>query len=345
MFQNIIVNRKEKYNPSTSSDEFKCIELDSLSQNTGELLTTYNSKDQKSIKSKFYSNDVLYGKLRPYLRKHYHPMFEGVCSSEIWVLTSKILDPLFLYQYIQTNNFNELANISSGSKMPRADWSIISDSLVYYPNDSEMKKIGYFLSLLDQRIRTQNKIIKDYEVLKKTINTQLIGKKNPNTKISECLNCISSSKKESDIINSQEGDYPAFGANGLIRKIDSYDYQTQGISIVKDGAGVGRMSYLTGKYSIVGTQNLLTSKNDYDLKYLYYALQNLDFRKYVVGSGIPHIYFKDYKNEPIYVPENKKMINIISKCLSSIDTKISIENAVLDYLLKQKEYLLQHMFI
>lgn len=215
----------------------------------------------------------------------------------------------------------------------------------YFPSIENQERIGKLFTLLEMKIQLQNKIIEEYELLKNTINSHLIGNETPNIKISECMDCLSSSKKESDIINAPEGDYPAFGANGLIRKINTYDYQRPGISIVKDGAGVGRMSYLTGKYSIVGTQNLLINKSNYNLVYLYYALQNLDFRKYVVGSGIPHIYFKDYKNEYIYLPDNKKMINIISKCLSSIDVKISIENEVLDKLLKQKEYLLSNMFI
>ena len=239
----------------------------------------------------------------------------------------------------------EIAKKAQGKSIVHLHNSDLKEIKVYMPQYDEQIKVTEFLKLIDQRIELQNKIIEEYELLKNTINSHLIGNETPNIKISECMDCLSSSKKESDIINAPEGDYPAFGANGLIRKINTYDYQRPGISIVKDGAGVGRMSYLTGKYSIVGTQNLLINKSNYNLVYLYYALQNLDFRKYVVGSGIPHIYFKDYKNEYIYLPDNKKMINIISKCLSSIDVKISIENEVLDKLLKQKEYLLSNMFI
>ena len=247
--------------------------------------------------------------------------------------------------YFQSSSMkNQIYKIANGSKIYGISPNAFNELYISIPNKNEQAKIVDLLIKIEERISTQNKII-EYELLKNTINSHLIGNETPNIKISECMDCLSSSKKESDIINAPEGDYPAFGANGLIRKINTYDYQRPGISIVKDGAGVGRMSYLTGKYSIVGTQNLLINKSNYNLVYLYYALQNLDFRKYVVGSGIPHIYFKDYKNEYIYLPDNKKMINIISKCLSSIDVKISIENEVLDKLLKQKEYLLSNMFI
>ena len=255
-------------------------------------------------------------------------------------------DPKFIfYNTVTTRYKNWVKIMSARSGQPGINADEYRSHTFYIPIKDEQLKISAFLSKLDERILLQNKIIEEYELLKNTINSHLIGNETPNIKISECMDCLSSSKKESDIINAPEGDYPAFGANGLIRKINTYDYQRPGISIVKDGAGVGRMSYLTGKYSIVGTQNLLINKSNYNLVYLYYALQNLDFRKYVVGSGIPHIYFKDYKNEYIYLPDNKKMINIISKCLSSIDVKISIENEVLDKLLKQKEYLLSNMFI
>ena len=72
---NVISVKSEKYNPHSNRTEFICVELESISQGTGELLETFNSAEQKSIKNKFSPGTVLFGKLRPYLRKFYLPYF------------------------------------------------------------------------------------------------------------------------------------------------------------------------------------------------------------------------------------------------------------------------------
>ena len=86
-FGDAVKRVKRKYDPKINEHNFRCIELESLSQNTGELLHTFDSKEQKSVKNKFEEEHILFGKLRPYLKKYYKATFEGVCSSEIWVLT------------------------------------------------------------------------------------------------------------------------------------------------------------------------------------------------------------------------------------------------------------------
>ena len=159
IFNDIVERRTEKYNPSKNNQNLIDIELESLSSNTGELLTTFDSRKQKSIKNIFYPKDILYGKLRPYLRKFYFSNFKGCCSTEIWVLHSTIINNSYLYQYIQSDKFNVLANLTFGSKMPRADWDIISNSEISYPDMHEQEKVALFLSKIDERIQTQSKII------------------------------------------------------------------------------------------------------------------------------------------------------------------------------------------
>lgn len=156
----VISSKSKKYNPENSDSNYPSIELESLSQDSGELLSTFDSKNQKSIKNVFNSGDVLFGKLRPYLKKYYLADFDGVCSSEIWVLKSSILDSNYLYAFVQSNSFISLTEISSGSKMPRADWNLVSSSSIVYPsNPDERKKIGELIQLINSRIQTQKKII------------------------------------------------------------------------------------------------------------------------------------------------------------------------------------------
>lgn len=159
---------KSKYNPAKSSHSYKCIELENLSQETGMLLGYHNSKEQQSIKNKFKKGEVLFGKLRPYLKKYWKAQFDGVCSSEIWVLKGKKgLSNNYLYQLIQSDKFNYIANISSGSKMPRADWSYMSGILFDIPCTSEQQKIANFFSLIDKKIEKQEEKISDLEEYKR----------------------------------------------------------------------------------------------------------------------------------------------------------------------------------
>lgn len=152
----VISNKSKKFDPTKSKEDYPCIELEHLSQQTGYILGYCSAKEQKSIKNYFDEGTVLFGKLRPYLKKYALPNFKGVCSSEIWVLSSKILSPEYLFQYIQNKSFLELALIQSGSKMPRAEWDIIADGDIYFPNDTEQTKIANFLTTVDKKISQLN---------------------------------------------------------------------------------------------------------------------------------------------------------------------------------------------
>ncbi|RAP45899.1 MAG: hypothetical protein BZ136_08140 [Methanosphaera sp. rholeuAM74] len=94
------------------------------------------------------------------------------------------------------------------------------------------------------------------------------------------------------------------------------------IAIVKDGNGVGRLTFNHKKTSIVGTMGYLTLKKENNLRYIYYSMSLLNLEKYIVGSTIPHIYFKDYSKEMIYLPpltEQNKVVDV----LDSVNQKIS----------------------
>ena len=151
-----VTEKSAKFNPEKSSDTFKCIELEHLSQNTGELLGYTDTSLSKSIKNKFVTGDVLFGKLRPYLKKFLKAPFAGVCSTEIWVLKGKNISNDYLFQFVQTEYFITQTNISSGSKMPRADWNVVSSAPSYFPIFAEQTKIANFLTAVDQKISLLN---------------------------------------------------------------------------------------------------------------------------------------------------------------------------------------------
>ncbi|HDG8345834.1 TPA: restriction endonuclease subunit S [Staphylococcus aureus] len=157
IFGNLATNKSDKFNPQNENASID-IELDCIEQNTGRLIKIYNSKEFSSQKNKFNPQNVLYGKLRPYLNKYYFTKKSGVCSSEIWGLKStkedKLLN-LFLYYFIQTKRYSDVASKSAGSKMPRADWGLIENIRVYFPELCEQQKIGEFFSKLDRQIELE----------------------------------------------------------------------------------------------------------------------------------------------------------------------------------------------
>lgn len=122
----------------------------------------------------------------------------------------------------------------------------------------------------------------------------------------------SSSLSQKDIIM-LEGKYPVYGASGLIKYINFYKYDKEYIAIVKDGAGIGRTMILPANSSVISTLQYIFPKENINIRYLYYALNAMDLSKYYSGVTIPHIYFKDYKKEALYLPIIDEQINIVNK--------------------------------
>ena len=111
-------------------------------------------------------------------------------------------------------------------------------------------------------------------------------------------------------VTDNTGDYALFGASGFAKNIVFYHQDKEYIAIVKDGAGVGRVMMLPAKSSIVGTMQYILPKNNIDICYLSYFLKQIDLAKYASGATIPHIYFKDYSKERIFLPSIKKQREI-----------------------------------
>jgi len=122
-------------------------------------------------------------------------------------------------------------------------------------------------------------------------------------------------------IKDDNGEYPIYGAKGFIKKVSFYHQNKEYISIIKDGAGIGRLNFREPFSSVIGTLQYLIPKPEMDIKYLYYFLLNIDFIKYSQGAAIPHIYFKDYSKEEILVPPlpiQKQIVKILDKTFEKI---------------------------
>ena len=129
------------------------VEYEDIIPGEGTLNKDLRDKEGGKTGIEFYAGDVLYGKLRPYLMNWLYPQFNGVAVGDFWVLRARECDSSFLYRLVQTASFQRLANVSSGSKMPRADWNLISQSFFAVPaNHDEQKAIAKSLAELDRLI-------------------------------------------------------------------------------------------------------------------------------------------------------------------------------------------------
>ena len=146
-------------------------------------------------------------------------------------------------------------------------------------------------------------------------------------KISDICSKGTSSLSLKDL-DGKDGDFPVYGAAGLAKKVNFYQQENKYLAIIKDGSGVGRLYRFDGKTSVLGTMQYIFPNGNVDYSFCYYALQSIDFKKYVNGAAIPHIYFKDYSQEEIPLPPMEEQKRIAARL-----------DAVSDLLTKQKQLL------
>ena len=172
-FAELASRRSEKYDPR-SGEQMPCVELEHIEQETGRIIGSIPSTQQNSIKGVCKSGDTLFGKLRPYLRKYAFVKKDMVCSSEIWSLVpSETIIPEYLFYLVQTDEFIKIANISSGTKMPRAEWSNIEKSVFSVPNKEVQAQIVQTLRGLDSRMLDAIDMLGELQLMKEGLLRQL----------------------------------------------------------------------------------------------------------------------------------------------------------------------------
>ena len=253
-----------------------------------------------------------------------------------------VIENEFLYSWYKKHGNVIGIRYAQGTKQQNLSYDILEKFRIAYPNTKEQEKLNKFISLLDERIATQSKIIEKMQTLIKGIAHKVSKQGKPNIRLSECLLCTSSTLQESDV--AEVGAYPVYGANGIVGYLDTYNTTSEAIYIIKDGSGVGAVSCVKGKCSATGTLNILQTKEGFSLRYLYFILKVFSFEPYKTGMAIPHIYFKDYGKAKIYCPSNQLQCKY-ADLLSKIEQKATAEQKILDNLCSQKQYLLCQMFI
>ena len=375
----LISNSSEKFNPLKETVNLPCVELEHLSQGTGEIIGYCSSVKQKSIKNKFNEKNVLFGKLRPYLKKYAKPNFKGVCSSEIWVLSSQRLNTNFLFQYIQTRAFLDLTLIQSGSKMPRAEWEMVADGTIFYPQEKEQTKIAEFLSAVDDKISQlsrQLELLNQYKkgVMQKIFSQEIrfkndngedfgeweevkfsdifieikdkVGNKNIETySITAGKGFVSQSEKFGrDISGSQNENYIVLGKNDFsYNKGNSKTYKFGCVYLNNTGQNIAVpnvfISFRAKKNNIAHNFYAKLFEHHYLDRYLRQLISSS-----ARMDGLLNISKEGFFEIPLPfppIPEQEK----IAEFLTAIDEQIDHTTAQLTHTKQWKKGLLQQMFV
>ncbi|MEJ5194721.1 restriction endonuclease subunit S [Faecalibacterium sp. HTF-128] len=145
------------------------VEYEDIISGAGRLNKDIKLKESEKVGIVFHKGDVLYGKLRPYLQNWLLASFNGLAVGDFWVLQPQNTDSSFLYRLVQSQQFDGVANQSTGTKMPRADWKLVSKTKFAMPHSvDEQAAIGAYFEHLDTLITLHRRKLEKLQNIKKS---------------------------------------------------------------------------------------------------------------------------------------------------------------------------------
>ena len=262
------------------------------------------------------------------------------------------LNSLFFAYYLrsprQRNNIIKFSSITTRALISGGN---LSKMKIKYPDIEEQNKIANLFLILDKKVELLESKYQQYQEFKKYLMQQIFTQKLrfnftddwKQYKLKDVLT-VKSSSISINQLEENTGDYPLYGASGFLKNIDFCEMDVDYISIVKDGSGVGNLSFHEKNSSIVNTSQYLLPKKNFNINFLYYLLQTINLMKYVNGSSIPHIYFKDYCIEKINIPSLDEQEKI-GKLFVDVDITMENLNKNINATQEFKKGLLQQMFV
>ena len=297
----------------SSDPDLPQVEYEDIISGMGVLNKDLRDKEGGKTGIKFYAGDVLYGKLRPYLMNWLYPQFNGVAVGDFWVLRATECDSSFLYRLVQTDSFQRLANVSSGSKMPRADWNLITQSLFAVPADhAEQKAIAKSLAELEDLITLHQR---------KCQSRSLCGYLSwEQRKLGE----VAPLQRGFDLPVSQmtPGPYPVVMSNGIGGWHSKYMVKGPGIVTGRSGT-IGGLQYIERNYWPHNTSLWVTSFNGNEPRFIYWLYTSIGLERFGSGSGVPTLNRNDVHDLRVEIPcdiAEQRQIGIFFSQLDSLIT-------------------------
>ena len=215
-----------------------------------------------------------------------------------------------------------------------------------FPLMEEQNKIARLLSLIDERIATQNKIIEKLQSLIKGLRVCCMQRNGSNNVYLSEIAQIYQPQTISSAELTEDG-FLVYGANGIIGKYKDYNHKTEQICITCRGNTCGMVNYTKPMSWITGNAMVINTDKYQDKvykKYLYHYLSAYNFNSIISGSGQPQIVRTPLEKLKITLPtisEQKQKAMILDK----VQDKIEINHNILNLYILQKQYLLRQMFI
>lgn len=252
----------------------------------------------------------------------------------------------------------ELSGYAQGKTVVHLHNSSISKGHLSYPSIDEQNAIVAYVSSIDSLIQSTTKKIESLKQVKAASLQSMFpqeGETTPRVRFkgfegewekvslnSLCRNAASQLTEST--LGEDKGCYPVFGASGYLQNIEEYAFDIPYIGIIKDGSGVGRSQLYPACSSILGTMQYIIPNSGIDASYLACVFEGIDFTKFITGSTIPHIYFKDYCTLQLMMPSEEEQKKI-GQYFTNLDSQITLQTQRLEKLKQIKSACLDNMFV
>lgn len=367
---------------STSTTDIPSVEYEDVIAEEGRLNKDIRLKEVVKSGITFDGSQVLYGKLRPYLHNWLNPDFKGIAVGDWWVLKPINMDKKFLYRLIQTQQFDNIANQSSGSKMPRADWNLISNSEFMVPfSKEEQSKIGRYFDSLDHLITLHQQKCDETKELKKYMLQNMFPQKDEKVpkirfdgftgdweqrKLSEFVDKAVDNRGKTPPID-DNGTHPLIevaalgGVHPDYSKVEKYlnddSFKNNLRAYVKEGdilfttvGSIGLVSLMDSMEEAAIAQNIVAfrAKENFVPEYLYSLFSNEEnqykAKRIVMGAVQPSIKVSQLVDVEYMLTQNVKEQQKIGEYFSNLDNLITLHQQKCNALKEFKKYMLQNMF-
>ena len=286
----------------------------------------------------FSCGDILISNIRPYLKKVWKATFNGGCSSDVFVLQANDnIESDYLHYVVANDKFiNFVMSGAKGVKMPRGDKNQMKTYSLSLPQIQEQKKIGKMLSLLDERIATQNKIIDKLQSLIKGIADKLFQTARTTKPLLEFAPNITSGTDKSG-----SGTIPLYGSTGIIGTVKNASQKGNIVLVARVGT-IGTVQYVNEPCGV--SDNALIVEAGEMTKYIYHFLKTYNFTRITSGTTQPLITASSLKKAAIPTYEIESQTRIVL-CLNGLEKKLDMAKQYLSDIAVMKQYLLRQMFI
>ena len=326
----------------------------------GELYTKYKSEIIKQVESKTdingsklkrsKANDVIIpcsGETAVDIATARCVPFDNILfGGDLNVISLHQYDGAFMSYQLNGKRKYDIARVAQGVSIVHLYGEHLKAIKTYNPTLPEQQKIAKLLSLLDDRIDTQNKIIEKLQSLIKGLRVCCMQRVYGNNVYLSEIAQIYQPQTISSTELTEDG-FLVYGANGIIGKYKDYNHETEQICITCRGNTCGMVNYAKPMSWITGNAMVINTDKYQDKvykKYLYHYLSAYNFNSIISGSGQPQIVRTPLEKLKITLPtisEQKQKAMILDK----IQDKIDINHNVLNLYILQKQYLLRQMFI